>query len=371
MLRSLEARVGRPLEFRISETPVFYPKTLLDTMVRCGQELCAQLDNDKYRAASARAIPDEFHVPNEAPHPLFVQADFGLVRNDVGALEPKLVEIQGFPSIYALQCAMAEEYAAAFGIAYPHLLGGLDRAGFHEVMRRAIVGGYDPQEVALLEVDPESQKTAPDFYETAKLLGIRVCALEAVEKRGRELYCNGRRIRRIYNRAIADEIVRKGVRYSFEWTDNLDVEWAGHPNWFFRLSKFSLPFFHHACVPRTRFLSEVERTPEDLDNYVLKPLFSFAGLGVSVGPSREEIDSIPERERANYILQERMRFVPTLETPSSPTTVETRIMYIRDAEVLRPVTTVVRTGRGKMMGVDYNKNLDWVGASAGFCVAED
>jgi hypothetical protein len=191
-----------------------------------------------------------------------------------------------------------------------------------------------------------------------------------VKKHGRALACEGREIRRIYNRVIADELVRKGIRLQFEFGDDLDVEWAGHPNWFFRLSKFSLPWFRHECVPQTWFLHEMERVPDDLRNYVLKPLFSFAGQGVRVGPERADIEAIPEQERKNWILQRRMNFVPTVETPAGPTIVETRIMYIRDGGALRPVTTVIRTGRGKMMGVDFNKNLEWVGASSGLYVSE-
>ena len=152
---------------------------------------------------------------------------------------------------------------------------------------------------------------------------------------------------------------------NFKFTDDLDVEWAGHPNWFFRLSKFSLPWFRHACVPRTFFLSDLVELPPNLDEYVLKPLYSFAGLGVQIGPSAEAIAAIPTTERSNYILQERMDFVASVDTPAGLTQIEIRIMYIWDSE-LKPVTTIIRSGRGKMMGVHFNKNLDWVGGSAGF-----
>jgi hypothetical protein len=172
-------------------------------------------------------------------------------------------------------------------------------------------------------------------------------------------------VKRIYNRVIVDELVRKNVQAGFSFTDDLDVEWAGHPNWFFRLSKFSIPWLNHECVPQTRFLNEVRELPENLQDYVLKPLYSFAGLGVNIGPSKEELAAIPEEQRHEFILQRKMDFVPTLETPSGMTKVEVRIMYVWDGG-LRPVTTIIRTGRGKMMGVDFNKQLDWVGASAGF-----
>ena len=108
-LSRIDGTSGTHVGFRCSETPVFLPRELLDKMIRYGRELYGQLaDNAQYRAASEAAIPAQFKVPNEAEHPLFVQADFGLIRLTDGSLEPRLVEIQGFPSLYAFQAALAE-----------------------------------------------------------------------------------------------------------------------------------------------------------------------------------------------------------------------------------------------------------------------
>ncbi|MGI9071453.1 MAG: hypothetical protein ACR2JB_09100 [Bryobacteraceae bacterium] len=367
-LRHIDNLAGTHVDFRCSETPVFFPKPLLDKMARYGQELYHQLvQNHEYRGASESAIPARFRVPNEAEHPLFVQADFGLVREPDGTLEPKLVEIQGFPSLYAFQPALAEVYRRIYGLDQNlrTFIGDLDDASYMDLLRRAILGGHAPENVILLEIDPYEQKTLADFLFTRKLLGIRIASITDIKKRGRKLYFQDIEINRIYNRAIVDELVRKNIQADFDFTDDLEVEWAGHPNWYFRLSKFSLPWLQHVCVPETRFLSDVKTLPDDLYDWVLKPLYSFAGLGVRISPLRDEIHAIPESERSNFILQRKIDFVPTLETPSGMTKVETRIMYIWDGE-LKPVTTIIRTGRGKMMGVDFNKNLDWVGASAGF-----
>jgi hypothetical protein len=371
-LRRIDETSSTHVGFRCSETPVFLPLDLLDKMVRYGQELYGQLaSNPDYRAASDAAIPPHFKVPNEAEHPLFVQADFGLVREPDGALSPKLVEIQGFPSLYAFQPAIAEAYRDVYqleqtiGTELTNYLGGLDKQSYTDLLRRALLGGHAPDEVILLEIAPFEQKTLADFLLTRKMLGIHIACITEVKKRGRKLYFNGVEIKRIYNRVIVDELIRRNIRAEFQLSDDLDVEWAGHPNWFFRLSKFSLPWFRHESVPETWFLSDIKHLPRDLDNYVLKPLYSFAGLGVSIGPTKEEIAAIPQAQRSEFILQRKMDFVATVDTPSGMTKVETRIMYIWEGE-LKPVTTVIRTGRGKMMGVDFNKNLDWVGASAGF-----
>jgi hypothetical protein len=366
-LAAIDAAGGAHVDFRCSETPVFFDPALLDQMARFGRELVEQIEsNPEYHRASEATIPERFRVPEEAPHPLFVQADFGLVANGAGNWEPKLVEIQGFPSLYAFQPLLAAAYKRVYDLdpALRHFLGGLTEESYHALFRRAVLGAHRPQDVILLEIDPYHQKTLPDFLATETMLGIRIANISDVEKRGRKLYHAGKPVERIYNRVIVDELMRRDVPCQFRFSDELDVEWAGHPNWFFRLSKFCLPWFRHPCVPETHFLNQIDAIPEDLDQWVLKPLFSFAGLGVKVGPSHEDIEAIPFHSRGDYILQRRMDFAAPVFTPSGATKVEVRIMYIRD-DVLRPVTTIIRTGRGKMMGVDFNKNLDWVGASAG------
>jgi hypothetical protein len=176
---------------------------------------------------------------------------------------------------------------------------------------------------------------------------------------------NGKQIpiERIYNRTIVDELERKGITPPFDFRDDLGVEWAGHPNWYFRISKYSIPYLKHPSVPRTWFLDQLPEVPADLENFVLKPLYSFAGLGVVIAPSRADIDAIPSAKRSSYILQERMNFTPVVDTPYGPTKVELRIMYVW-VDKLVPVLTIVRMGRGLMMGVDQNKNMKWVGSSA-------
>ncbi len=221
-----------------------------------------------------------------------------------------------------------------------------------------------------MEIDPLHQKTLPDFLITEKLLGIPTVDIAKIQKQGKRLFYeqSGRLIPiyRIYNRAIVDELVRKKPVLNFRFDDDLEVEWAGHPNWYFRMSKFSLPFLRHECVPKSYFLDHMERVPDDLHNYVLKPLFSFAGLGVLIAPSKEALAAIPAEKRGEYILQEKMNFEPVIETPFGGTKAEIRIMYIW-VDKLLPVMTIVRLGRGLMMGVDHNKNMEWVGSSAGFC----
>ena len=375
LLARLDQAAATSVTFRCSETPVFLPQDLLDKMVRYGQELYTQMaGNSEYLQASKAAVPTAFRAPNTTEHSLFLQADFGLVKEN-GALEPKLVEIQAFPSIYGFQVAMAHEYYDTYALAdldsrLTPYLGGLHEASYRALLSKAILNGHAPEQVVLLEIDPYNQKTLPDFLVTQKLLGLKIADIRDVEKRGHKLYLDGVEIKRIYNRVIADELVRKNIVSEFKFSDEVDVEWAGHPYLLFRISKFSLPCLDHVSVPKTWFLSDLDTLPENLDRYVLKPLYSFAGLGVQIGPTEAEIQAIPREQRAEFILQEKVNFIPTLATPSGLTKVEIRIMYIWDDNRMKPVTTLIRTGRGKMMGVDFNKNLDWVGAAAGFANGE-
>jgi hypothetical protein len=371
-LRRVDQICGTHVPFRLSETPCFLPKPLIDRMVREGEQLIRQLvDNPQYHAKSEDAVPAQFRVPNEAPHPMFVQVDFGLVRGADSGFDPKLVELQAFPSLYAYQGPLSQAYIDVYGLEasrLEYLLSGLNSDSYRALLHRAIVGSYDPENVILMEIHPQEQKTLPDFLLTEKMLGVRAVDIVDIKRVGSHLYYESRGqripIRRIYNRAIVDELQRKNVQLAFDWRDDLDVEWAGHPNWYFRISKFSIPYLKHRSVPKTWFLNELPQIPSDLENYALKPLYSFAGLGVVIAPRAEDIAAIPAEKRPYYILQERMNFEPVVETPFGATKAEVRVMYIW-LEELKPVLTIIRMGRGLMMGVDHNKNMEWVGASAG------
>ena len=372
-LALLGEQCGEPAQFRHSETPCFVPAELIGRMAQYGVEIVEQLMADEsYRAHSVAAIPAMYRVPNEDPMPLFVQADFGLDQN----LQPKLVEIQGFPSLYAYQTLLPAAYRQAYGLddELEDLPGHLTLRDYTTMLREAIVASEDPDTVILMDIDPRRQKTRHDFVLTEKLFGVHAVDIRDLRKRGNRLYYNrnGREtpVRRIYNRTIADELERRGIESPFDWREPLDVHWAGHPNWYFQLSKYSLPYLRHPAVPKTEFLNRAGRI-ERPEQYVLKPLYSFAGVGVIVGPTYEQLDAVAPAQRANYILQQRVDFRPVIDTPFGMTKVELRIMYICRHGTLQAVNTIVRMGRGAQMGVDHNKGYEWVGASAALIAPED
>ncbi len=383
LLARLEERTRSAIDFRVCETPCFFSKELLDGLVETGSKLIHQLiDSPEYMRRSEETIPAKWRVPNDNPRPNFVQVDFGLARNAAGDLEPKLVELQAFPSIYGYQEVLNEEYVRTYGLGdeLAWRFGGLDSVGYWDVLRRTIVGDHAPENVVLVEVEPEQQKTRPDFNVYEDRLGVRTVDIAKLRKEGRQLFyqrdeAKGNAawvpIERIYNRAIVDEIERKGIVPGFDYRDELDVEWAGQPNWYFRVSKFSLPYLADASVPKAVFLDDWfaglrEGLPEDRERLLLKPLYSFAGKGIQFSPSDAELAAIPEDERRLYLLQERISFTPVIATPWGPTQAEIRVMYCwpEDAGEMIAMTSLVRLGRGLMMGVDHNRNQEWVGGSS-------
>jgi hypothetical protein len=374
LLQRLEEICGTHIDFRISETPLFVPARLMQSMETAGKEIVRQLmSNPSYRAAAERAVPYDFMVPRESANPMFVSVDFGITCNEGGEYLPKLIELQGFPTLYAFQPVLSEQYRQVYKLPDEtrYLLTDMSLDDYQVLLRKAILGSHDPENVVLMELDPDTQKTRPDFILTERMCGVRTVNIRDLRKEGRQLcyIVDGKRmpIRRIYNRSIADELMKAGAVLPFSFRDDMEVEWAGHPNWFFRLSKFSLPFLDHPSVPRTYFVSELKDLPDDLHNWVLKPLYSFAGSGVIVGPSAVDIDAIPQDQRHRYILQEKITYAGMVETPFGPTKAEVRIMYIW-IDDLCAVCSLVRMGRGKMMGVSFNKDMRWVGSSAGLYI---
>src|SRR5258708_29284400 len=258
--REMTARCGMEVPFPLCETPCFFPNALVERMGEDGKALIRQLvENPEYGARPDVSIPAKFRVPDELPQPMFMQVDFGLVRDSAGELHPKLVELQAFPSLYAYQPVLAQAYIDVFGLdpTLRYYLSGLDSTSYQRLLQDALVAGHHPANVVLMEVHPEEQKTRPDFLLTEKLLGIRTVCITKIRKVGRRLFYEdgGKRvpIERIYNRTIVDELERKGVAFPFDFRDELDVEWAGHPNWYFRISKYSIPYLHHPPSPRTWF----------------------------------------------------------------------------------------------------------------------
>ncbi len=361
-----------PIDFRVSETPLFLSDELSSQLIDASNDLITQLNTDAFKKKSVNAIPKNLFVPNEDDHPHFLCLDFAVTKDESGNYTPKLIELQGFPSLFAYQYYLDKIVRKHFEVPqnFTSFFSGLDGEHYVQLLRKVILADKDPKQVILMEIDPPHQKTRVDFACTEELTGIKTVNLANVIKRGRKLFYNENgkeiQIERIYNRVIYDEVERKNFKFNFSFTDELDVEWAGHPNWFFKISKYSLPSLIGKYVPRCYFLNELDNYPDDLNHFVLKPLFSFAGLGVEVDVTKEMLDKV--ENKSNYILQEKVEYAPLIETPDEHAKVEIRLMILWDEKPIL-ATNLVRTSKGKMMGVDFNKNKTWVGSNLAYTKA--
>ena len=375
-LNTVGTAFGEAPTFRIAETPVFVPAYLRDQLLKGVEDICSVLTQPDFKMRSAAAIPPHLNVPNEDEHLIFLQLDFGICQGQDGRLTPQLIELQGFPSLYCFQLMLANAYRQHFDIPkqYNCLFGGLDDAAYIDLLRETIVGSSKPKNVILLEVEPEKQNTRIDFWGTEKYLGIKTLCLSKIKKEGRDLYYideNGHRtgIERIYNRIIFDELEKRSdLPREWDMFSEVNAEWVGHPNWFFRASKYTLPFLNTPYVPQTLFLNELKTIPVDLENWVLKPLFSFSGQGVKINVTAADINNV--EDPTNYILQRKVNYVAAVATdkPEEPSKCEIRMMLLWAKGWDKPklVNNLVRMSKGEMVGVRYNKGKDWVGASVAF-----
>lgn len=362
--------------FRISETPVFLPKGLKKQLEQACEEISDVICSPDFKEKTKNAIKDpKLVVPNEDEHAKFIAMDFGICHDQNGEPIPQLIEVQGFPSLYFFQLHLGESFRKFFDI--PNQLtsffGGLTKEAYVDLLRKEIVGGCKPENVILLEIEPEKQATRIDFLVTEKYLGIKVLCLSKVIKEGKDLYYldeNGSKIeiKRIYNRVIFDELTqRTDFKYEFKLNEPINAEWVGHPNWFFKISKYIMPLLRSPYVPECFYLSDVKNNyPADLENYVLKPLYSFAGSGVKLHTTKEELDAIEDKE--NFILQKKVKYEPVIKSPNEPVKFEIRMLMIWEDGAKRPriINNLIRLSKGEMIGVKFNKDKDWVGASVGF-----
>lgn len=364
-----------PSAFRISETPVFISKAVKKEVEEACDSIISQLWKIDFPEIRRKFIPAELQSPLPMGNPHFLAIDFGLCEDGKGGITPQLIELQAFPTLFFYQPFLGE----AFMEHYPNMpkegfdyyLNGLDKKSYTEKMKKVILGDEKPENVILLEIFPEKQKTRIDFWSTKKALGIEVVCMTKVLKEGKKLFYmkDGTKtpIHRIYNRVIYDELERlKDLKTNFNLNDDLDVEWVTHPDWFFMISKCIMPMLEHKNIPKSYYLSNF---PVDLDlnKFVLKPLFSFAGQGVDLYPNQETINAISDKQ--NYILQQKVQYAPIIKTNTAKNSkVELRMLYVwsNEENKLTPVINLTRMSKGEMINVSHQFDETWIGSSISF-----
>lgn len=374
LLDSLNDGLKNPIPFRVAETPVFLTDDFRDKLLAAGEDIINVIVQPNFKQLTERAIPEKWRVANENDHPHFIALDFGVCRDEHDRIAPKLIELQGFPSLYGFQVYQGDHYRDIFDIPenWTIYFNGIERDEYLALLKKTIIGPYQPGEVVLMDVNAPEQKTSVDFYITQNYIGIPVVSLsELVEKDNKLYYEAGGKlkpIKRIYNRLIFDEIESEPDIFNtvVDIRKSFDVEWITHPNWFYRISKFTMPFLKGEFVPKTQFLNEVKTIPADLENYVLKPLFSFAGQGVIIDITPKDVEKIKDPE--NWILQQKVNYEPVLKAPDGGVKVEIRLLYLWPNGQTKPTLAINlgRLSKGKMIGVRYNKDFDWVGGTVAF-----
>lgn len=372
MLKDIEGDFNYLPTFRIAESPLFISEKLKKQILEGCWQLIDFIKRENFNSLTNKSLLVNYNVPNEDQHTSFLAIDFGICEED-GEIIPKLIEAQGFPSIFNFQPNLYKKFAKN----YPFLddltpyLTGIDEASYYHLLQKTILNGIASENVVLLEIEPEKQNTKIDFYYCRKELGIPIVCVSEVIKKGRQLYYidnEGKEvlIKRIYNRVIFDELEnRKDLQLQFSFMDDLEVEWAGHPNWFYRISKFILPYLEGPYFIETKLLSELKEIPEDLENYVLKPLFSFSGAGVIYHVKTSDIESVKNKDL--YVLQKKVQYKPILKSLDGLVKAEIRILCLWPENDADPslVGNLVRLSRGEMIGVKFNKDKDWVGGTIG------
>ena len=374
-LTNLNKNFKGSIEFRVAETPIFIDKVFKDKILNACENIIDVITGYNFKTLTAQAVPDEYKVPNETNHCHFIAFDFGICENENGQLEPQLIEMQGFPSLFAYQIYLDVITKKHFEIPnhYSAYLNNFNEETFLQLLKEIIVGNHLPENVVLLEVLPHLQKTRIDFYLHQQYLGIPiVCVSELVKENNKLFYIKDEKkieIKRIYNRVIFDDLQQQDVSIQAKGKlllEDIDVEWITHPNWFYRISKYTLPFINHPYVPHTQFLSNIKLMPENLENYVLKPLFSFAGQGVVIDVTENDINNIQDKQ--NWILQKKVNYAPIIKTPDGGAKAEIRIFYFWKEGAERPIAALnlARLSKGKMIGVRYNKDKNWVGGTTAY-----
>jgi hypothetical protein len=361
------------LQFRVAETPIFVDKAFTEKTLQACEDIVDVILAPNFKELTETAIPEHLRMYGENERCEFFCFDFGICQNEAGQLEPQLIEMQGFPSLFAYQILHTAATKKFFDIParFDSYLSGYNEATYIDLLKQIIIGQHNPEAVILLEIYPEQQKTKIDFACTEAYLGIQAVCLTKLKADGRQLYYekDGRRIdvKRIYNRLIFDDLEKQQLP---EGTVNLmedwAVEWCPHPHWFYRISKFTLPFIQSPFVPPTFFLHQLKQIPSDLENYVLKPLFSFAGQGVVIDVTPEDIAQI--KDPHNWILQKKVTYADAIVTPDIPAKAEIRVFYMWPPGAERPIPAqnLGRLSKGKMIGVRYNADKEWVGGSLVF-----
>ena len=385
-LAALNTPFPGALDFSVAETPIFIDKVFIQKVLSTGDYVNQVIQSDRFNSITEPSLKNIPHFPNETALPQCIVMDFAIAINEQNELVPALIELQGFPSLFAYEVLQDECIRKTYTIpaGYSPYLNGYTKEKYMHHLETILKGDIlidkdldtlknSHKHTVLLEILPHQQKTRIDFYCTEKYFNIPIVCITEIFVEGNNLFYEraGQKIKidRIYNRIVLDELKNQTKEIQDKGAlleSKLDIEWVTHPHHFFRISKYLLPFLKHTYIPKTQFVDQLKVIPTALDKYILKPLFSFAGQGVIIDISAEDISNI--KDPSGWILQEKVEYANCIETPTGPAKAELRLYYFWDEDKKEYIATMnlSRLSKGKMIGVNYNKTATWVGGSLAY-----
>jgi len=369
-----KSRYQGAIDFRMAETPIFIPDSFKKQMLSTGEYIIEQIKSKDFIANTNPALNKKFIVPNESRFPSCIVMDFAITSNEHGNVTPQLIELQGFPSLFGLEILQDMAFRSLYDIPneYSPFLNGYQRPQYLAHLERMIKGDSD-QHTVLLEIYPDQQKTRIDFYITRDLINIPIVCLSEIFEEDHNLFYqrNGEKIQidRIYNRVVWDDVIKEKEDIQVKaaiFLLPLNIIWVTHPHHYYRISKFLLPFLKHEHIPSTHFLNEITEFPSDLNEWVLKPLFSYAGNGVKINVTQDDIKKIANP--SEWIVQKKVSYASVIETPNGPAKAEIRLFYFWDepTQTYTATLNLARLSKNEMMGVDFNNISTWVGSTMAY-----
>jgi len=189
-LEELKGKHPGSIDFRVAETPVFVDKVFTEKILSACESIVDVITQPNFLAITKNAIPEDIQIKNENVFSHFIAFDFGICENDKGELEPQLIEMQGFPSLFAYQIWHDELTTRHFNIpdTYSAYLNGFNKESYLQLLKEIIVKDVPAENVILLELLPHEQKTRVDFYCTEDYMGIPIVCLTDLILEGKKLF---------------------------------------------------------------------------------------------------------------------------------------------------------------------------------------
>jgi hypothetical protein len=377
-LSFLNAPFKDSIPFRIAETPVFIDRNFKRQLLDAGDYICQFITDLDFSTKTIHAIPNGMNIPNEKAFPECMVIDFAIAEGIDGTIQPQLIELQGFPSLFAFELLQAQALALAYDMpkGFSPFLNGYNETSYLEFLKKMVLGDQGEHTI-LLEIKPFEQKTRLDLLLTEAWLNVPIVCLSEIYLKGKTLYYqkngNEYKIERIYNRVVYDELMQQSPIFiaQFNLLEQADtISWVNHPHHFFRISKYILPLLKHQAIPEAYLLFDWKKNQAilglDLSAYICKPLFSFGGQGVMLEPTIASLTAINDPE--NWVLQKKVAYANAIETPTGPSKAEIRLFYFWDKQLNRYVATnnLTRISKGNMIGVSYNDTDTWIGGSISY-----